>query len=125
MGFIFLWAFVDKLFGLGFTTTVANSWLKGGSPTYGFLMNATHGPFVDLFKSLAGVTLVDWLFMLGLLFVGITLIINRFVLWGALAGSVMLALMYLAAFPPTNNPAIDDHIVYILVLIVLALKSKE
>ncbi|MDP3763141.1 MAG: hypothetical protein Q8Q92_00565 [bacterium] len=125
MGFIFLWAFVDKLFGLGFATTKANAWLNGGSPTYGFLMNATKGPFVELFKSLAGVNAVDWLFMVGLLFVGLTLLVNRFVVWGSLAGSVMLLLMYLAVLPPPNNPFLDDHLVYILVLALLAFRSKD
>ena len=120
MGLIFLWAFVDKLFGLGFTTKSENSWLNGGSPTSGYLMNAVHGPFAEFFKSLAGIVVVDWLFMIGLLFVGITLLVNRFVIWGAIAGSVMLFLMWISAFPPANNPILDDHIVYILVLILLA-----
>ena len=104
MSLIFLWAFVDKLFGLGFATKSENSWLNGGSPTSGFLLNATHGPFAEFFKSLAGVAVVDWLFMLGLLFVGLTLLINRFVSWGAIAGGVMMALMWLSPFPPSNNP---------------------
>ena len=50
MGLIFLWAFVDKLLGLGFATKPENSWLNGGSPTSGFLLNATHGPLEALFK---------------------------------------------------------------------------
>ena len=125
MSLIFLWAFVDKLFGLGFATKSENSWLNGGSPTSGFLLNATHGPFAEFFKSLAGVAVVDWLFMLGLLFVGLTLLINRFVSWGAIAGGVMMALMWLSAFPPANNPVLDEHIVYILVLVLLAYRSKD
>ena len=120
MGFIFLWAFVDKLFGLGFATIAEKAWIHGGSPTYGFLAMATKGPFASLFNSLAGVALVDWLFMLGLLFVGVTLILNRYVKWGALAGMVMLALMYIAVLPPENNPIIDDHIIYILVLALIS-----
>ena len=44
LGWIFLWAFVDKLFGLGFATPSARSWLNGGSPTKGFLANAATGP---------------------------------------------------------------------------------
>ena len=125
MGLIFLWAFVDKLFGLGFATKSENSWLNGGSPTSGYLLNATHGPFAEFFKSLAGVAVVDWLFMVGLLFVGLTLLINRFVSWGAIAGGVMMALMWLSAFPPANNPVLDEHIVYILVLVLLAYRSKD
>lgn len=125
MGFIFLWAFVDKLVGLGFTTLKESAWLNGGSPTSGFLLNVTNGPLAEYFQALAGVSIVDWLFMLGLLGIGLTLIFNRLVVWGALAGSLMFILMYLAAFPPASNPFIDDHIIYILVLILIAFKSKE
>jgi len=125
MGFIFLWAFLDKTFGLGFATAPEKSWLNGGSPTTGFLSFGAKGPFVDLFNSLAGVALVDWMFMLGLLFVGLTMIFNRYVKWGALAGSLMLALMYLALLLPENNPIIDDHIVYIMVLALIAIKSEK
>lgn len=125
MSFIFLWAFVDKLFGLGFATTAEKAWINGGSPTSGFLLNATRGPLAEFFKGLAGMPVVDWLFMVGLLGVGLTLLLNRFVVWGAVAGSAMLLLMYLAVFPPANHPLLDDHLVYILVLALLAYKSTD
>lgn len=125
MGFIFLWAFLDKVFGLGFSTTPEKAWLHGGSPTSGFLSFGVKGPFAEIFHSLAGIAVVDWLFMLGLLFVGSTLIFNKYVKWGCLSGSLMLFLMYLALLLPENNPIIDDHIVYILVLSLLALESKK
>jgi len=125
MAFIFLWAFFDKLLGLGFATEKANAWINGGSPTTGFLTHATAGPFADFFKSLAGINLIDWAFMLGLLFIGATLLLNRYVLWGAVAGIVMMLLMWLAVLPPENNPIVDDHIVYALVLSLLAVKSKN
>lgn len=125
MGFTFLWAFLDKTFGLGFATTPEKSWLSGGSPTTGFLSFGAKGPFVEIFNSLAGVALVDWLFMLGLLFAGLTLILNKYVKWGALAGALMLALMYLALLFPENNPIIDEHIIYILVLALVAIKSEK
>ena len=115
LGFIFLWAFADKLFGLGFATTSAKAWINGGSPTYGFLSFGTKGPFAEIFKMLAGNNLVDVLFMAGLLFVGVTLIFNFWVKWGSVAGLSMLVLMYLAALPPENNPVLDDHIIYALV----------
>jgi len=125
MSFIFLWAFVDKVFGLGFATTAEKAWINGASPTAGFLSFGTHGPFASMFQSLVGMPVVDWLFMLGLLFVGMTLLLNRYVMWGAAAGVVMMLLMWLAALPPENNPIVDDHIVYALVLTLLALKSKR
>ena len=123
MSFIFLWAFFDKVFGLGFATTQAKSWLNDGSPTLGFLSHSV-GPFSGIFQSLAGLPVIDWLFMLGLLFVGLTLLLNRFVFWGAIAGALMVILMWLAVLPPPNNPIIDDHIVYALVFALIAVKSK-
>lgn len=125
MGFVFLWAFFDKVFGLGFATTSDKAWINGGSPTAGFLANAVRGPFAEIFQSLAGIAVVDWMFMLGLLFVGLTLIFNRYVKWGCLAGGLMLALMYLALLLPENNPIVDDHLVYILVLALIGLKSSK
>ena len=125
MGFIFLWAFLDKVFGLGFSTSSSKAWIHGGSPTYGFLSSAVKGPFVAFFHNLAGVAVVDWLFMAGLLFVGLTLIFNKFVKWGAVAGALMLLFMYLALLWPATNPIIDEHIVYILVLALIFLKSES
>ena len=125
MGFIFLWAFLDKTFGLGFATTADKAWILGGSPTSGFLTHAVVGPFATFFNSLAGVAIVDWLFMLGLLFVGVTLILNRYVKWGALGGIMMLILMYLALLFPENNPFVDDHIVYAVLLGYIAIHSRK
>ncbi|MCA9356478.1 hypothetical protein H6790_01475 [Candidatus Nomurabacteria bacterium] len=117
LGFVFLWAFIDKLVGLGFATTRDKSWLAGGSPTTGFLTYGVKGPFADFFGSLAGVHFVDWMFMLGLLFVGLTLCTGIYVRAGAAIGIIMLMLMYLALMLPENNPIIDDHIVYSLILL--------
>ncbi len=120
MGLIFLWAFFDKLFGLNFATTAEKAWLAGGSPTTGFLKFGVHGPFVDFFHSLAGLPIIDWLFMAGLLFIGATLTLGICVRLGSLAAIPLLILMYLAVgLPPENNPFIDDHIIYILVMLIL------
>lgn len=125
MAFIFLWAFFDKLLGLGFATTPAQAWIRGGSPTAGFLAMVVRGPFESFFHMLSGIAVVDLLFMFGLLFVGLTLALNKYVKWGSAAGIVMLALMYLALLFPTNNPIIDDHIVYILVLTLIYFKAPD
>ena len=118
MGLTFLWAFVDKLWGLGFATKLENAWLSGGSPTTGFLKFGVHGPFTEFFNSLAGSALVDWLFMLGLLFIGITLTLGIMTKLGGWAGILMLLLMYLAVgLPPEHHPFIEDHFVYIFVIL--------
>ncbi|HEX5456702.1 MAG TPA: hypothetical protein VFW77_05065 [Candidatus Saccharimonadales bacterium] len=128
LGLIFLWAFADKLWGLGYSTcadagagTINRycdaAWMHGGSPTSGFLQHATKGPFADIFQNIANNGLVDCFFMLGLLGIGLALVLGIFVRLGTFFGSVLLALMYLAALPPSTNPVLDEHIVYILVLI--------
>lgn len=125
MSGMFLWPFVDKVFGLGFATKSADAWINGVSPTSGFLLHGTYGPLATLFQSLAGMPLVDWLFMLGILGTGLTLLFNRFVVWGALAGSLIMLFIYMAAFPPVHSPLLDDHLLQILALILLAQRSRE
>ena len=126
MSFVFLWAFVDKVFGLNFSTKSADAWIHGGSPTHGFLAFGTHGPFINVFHLLATYShVIDWVFMLGLLFIGLTLVFNKYVKWGCLAGCVMLFFMYLSLLLPANNPVIDEHIVYILILMLIAFNSEE
>ncbi len=128
MGLIFLWAFFDKLLGLGFATCrdsatgvvsymCEKAWVNGGSPTYGFLTYGVHGPFVDFYHSLASSSVVAWLFMLGLLFIGLTLTFGLMIRLGALSGSLLLLLMYLGLIPPANHPFIDDHIIYSFVML--------
>jgi thiosulfate dehydrogenase [quinone] large subunit len=125
MSFIFLWAFADKTFGLGMATVRDNAWINGGSPTSGFLLKGTSGPLAEFFQGLANVGIVDWLFMLGLLGIGLGLLMRRYVKWAVVAGIIMMLLMYLATFPPENNPLIDEHIIYMLVLAVLAIESRR
>lgn len=125
VGFIFLWAFVDKVFGLGFATTADKAWLAGASPTAGFLQFAVHGPLAGFYHSLAGSGLVDWLFMLGLLFIGVSLMLGIFMKLGGYSGIIMLALMYGAlGLSPVNNPLIDEHVIYILVIFVLMMTNS-
>ncbi len=125
LGVMFLWAFLDKLLGLGYATERANAWVNGASPTFGFLTHGTRGPFAEIFQNMAGNPLVDWLFMLGLLGTGVTLLANRLVPWGALSGALIMLLIYFAAIPPEHNPIFDDHIVQIFALAVLGFKSVK
>ena len=76
------------------------------------------------FKSLAGNPVIDWAFMLGLLGVGISLLFNYLTRVGAFVGIILLVLMYLSVLPPENNPVIDDHIIYILVLILISRNAR-
>ncbi len=121
MGWVFLWPFLDKTFGLGHETASADAWINGGSPTSGFLGHATSGPLSSFYQSIAGHALADWLFMLGLLGIGLGLTLGVAVRLSAIAGGTLLVLMWSAVLPPDNNPFLDDHIIYALVLAILAL----
>jgi thiosulfate dehydrogenase (quinone) large subunit len=120
LGWIFLWAFLDKLFGLGRATPAEGAWLDGGSPTTGYLTNAPTGPFQDFYNNLSGAAWADWLFMIGLLAIGVALILGIGIRIAAVAGGLMLVLMWTAVLPPPNNPFMDDHLIYAMVLIGLA-----
>jgi len=123
LGWVFLWAFLDKLFGWGFATPAAKSWVNGGSPTTGFLKGTTDHTFGGFFSGLAGNVLVDWLFMLGLAGIGVALVVCAGVRIAAITGTVLLVLMWAAELPLTTNPFLDEHIVYAIVLVGLALAN--
>jgi thiosulfate dehydrogenase [quinone] large subunit len=123
LGWVFLWAFIDKLFGLGYATPAKNAWIDGGSPTKGFLGNAVSGPFEGFYHSFAGAAWADWLFMIGLAGIGIALIAGIGMRIAAAAGAVLLVAMWTAVLPPENNPFMDDHLVYAGVLVLLALTA--
>ncbi|MFH8448077.1 hypothetical protein ACH4CD_02460 [Streptomyces fungicidicus] len=130
-GFVFLWAFLDKAFGLGYATRGGNAWIDGGSPTEGFLGSVAVGPMESTFHGWAGAVWADWLFMLGLLGIGVALVAGVALRLAAVAGGVMMALMWVAEWPPAKhlsdgspsmspNPFADYHLVYAVVLIALA-----
>jgi thiosulfate dehydrogenase [quinone] large subunit len=118
MGWTFFWAFVDKLFGLGFATEAGKGWIDGGSPTFGFLSFATKGPFVEVFKGMAASATIEWLFLLGLLGIGLPLLLGVGVKIAASTGVVMYLLMYVAgSMPPEHNPFMDEHIIGAIIML--------
>jgi thiosulfate dehydrogenase [quinone] large subunit len=119
LGWTFLWPFLDKLFGLGHETTAAHAWIHGGSPSAGFLSGAV-GPFAGIYHAIAGAGLVDWLFMIGLLGIALALLLGIGMRIAAIAGAVLLILMWSASLPPQDDIFMDNHIIYALVLLGLA-----
>ncbi len=117
MGWVFLWSFLDKVFGLGFSTPAAKSWLSGFSPTAGFLKMGTAGPFAGVFQGLAGNPLIDWLFMMGLLLIGLSLISGIGMKIASWSGALFVFLLWTAHLPPQQNPVVDEHIIYLIVFI--------
>ena len=121
LGFTFFWAFLDKLFGLGYATPSERAWINGGSPTKGFLANSADGPFASLYKDIAGAGWADWLFMIGLAGIGIALLFGIGMRVAAVSGVVLYLMMWSVVLPPETNPVVDDHIIGALALLGLAL----
>jgi len=147
LGFVFLWAFLDKTFGLGWATPSAQAWKFGagdGSPTYGFLKFATnpnsplHSVWVSFSTTAEGNpnAWTNWLFMLGLLGIGVALVFGIFMRIGTISAVVLLAMMWLAEWPVSkmldaqgvntfNAPVIDYHVIYAVFAITLMLLGAE
>jgi thiosulfate dehydrogenase [quinone] large subunit len=130
-GFVFLWAFADKTFGLGYATPSTKAWINGGSPTKGFLASVDVGPMQGFFHTIAGTWYANWLFMIGLLGIGVALTLGIGLRVAAVSGTVMMAMMWLAEFPVarhitggaasgSTNPITDYHFAYAVIMIVLA-----
>lgn len=132
LGFVFLWAFLDKLLALGFSTGKnaetgdvdyfgEKAWISGGHVTEGYLVygGSPDSPFHDFFVDLGAERWTDVPFMLGLLGVGLALMLGIGTKIGAWAGAAMLLFMYATQMLPANNPILDDHIVYALAIVAI------
>jgi thiosulfate dehydrogenase [quinone] large subunit len=130
IGFTFLWAFLDKLFGLGFATPSSRAWINGGTPAQGFIRNI-EGPFASYFQVFAN-PFGDWLFMAGLLGIGVAMIAGAGLRIAAVAGTLLMLFMFLAEWPTatalvdgkvvsgSTNPIVDSHWHEALLLIISA-----
>lgn len=129
-GLTFLWAFVDKMFALGYHTGYDQSgtldrfgdaaFVNGGSPTEGFLANSADGPFKDFYTSIAGDAWADWAFMLGLFGIGLALTLGIGMRVAAATGALLYLMMWSVVLPPENNPVLDDHVLGAITLVALA-----
>lgn len=116
LGWLFMWPFFDKLFGLGFRTPAGGAVIDGVSPS-SYVVYQTGGVFGDLFNSLAGNAFIDVLFMFALIAIGISLIFGIASKLGTLGASLFFITMYLIQVPPLDNPLIDYHIICLLAIL--------
>ncbi len=124
-GFIFFWAFLDKTFGLGYSTPPERAWISGGTPSQGFLnSDSVIGPLKPFFASIAS-PVSDVLFMVAMLAIGVAVLLGVGLRVSAVVGTILMLAMYLAEWPfganaASTNPLVDYHIIYALALIVIA-----
>jgi thiosulfate dehydrogenase [quinone] large subunit len=121
LGWTLFWAFLDKLFGLGYATASNSSWLNGGSPTAGYLKFATSGPLSGFWNGLSGNSVVDALFMLALLAIGLAVILGIGTKISGISGALLMLMLWSTTLPPANNPIVDEHIVFLLVFLGMVL----
>ncbi|MFX4292123.1 hypothetical protein [Streptomyces bohaiensis] len=131
LGLVFLWAFLDKTLGLGYATSGESAWINGGAPAAGYLGGVSAGPLQSTFNGWAGAVWVDFAYMAGMLGLGVALVAGIGLRLAAAGGTVMMLMLWTAEWPvarvladgsPTmsTNPVVDMHVVYALVMVVLA-----
>ncbi|WP_152659393.1 hypothetical protein [Demequina salsinemoris] len=136
LGFYFLWAFIDKLFGLGYSVcrTTADdgtfsidafcdsAWINGGHVTEGYLVYGgnVNSPFHEFFVNLGAERWTDWPFMIGLLGVGLALMLGIGTKVGAISGTLMVTFMYMTQMPTTTNLFLDDHVIMAVAMLAAA-----
>lgn len=128
LGWTFLFAFLDKGFGrfvfeysgTSFGTQSDDAWINGGDPTWGFLVFGTKGKFFEgTFSDMAGSDIVIFLFMFGLLGVGLAMILGIGRKIAAVTGALMMVILWFASIPLVHNPFMDEHLIYALILLIL------
>lgn len=138
LGWSFLWAFLDKMFGLGFSTCRSaesssidylcdSAMIKGGSPTFGFLNFGTEGSHTGgLFSWMApsapdAINFADIGFMAALLLLGVSLMLGIGVRLSGIGGAVLMFFMFLAADVwPDTNPINSSHTIEMVALLGIA-----
>lgn len=122
IGWVFFWAFIDKLLGLGFSTPAENAWIRGGTPAQGFIQGI-ESPFAGFFQSLFLNSFGDALFMVGLLGIGLAMLLGGGLKIAAVTGTLLMFFMYLATLPAAvggTNPVTTSHWVEAALLVIAA-----
>ena len=111
-GWIMLWPFFDKLFGLGFQTPHGGGWIDGVSPS-SYVVYVAGGLFKDFYVSLAGNFVIDVILMAALLVLGVTLVLGIAARQTTSGMCAFLLIMYSLHVPPSDNPVVDYHIMLV------------
>lgn len=88
----------------------------------GYLTHAVPegNPFKELWPVLADMPIVDPLVQFGLTLVGLGIILGAFTRWNTFWAVVMMLLFWASSLPLENGIVVDQHVVYVAVLIGLS-----
>ena len=117
LGFMVMWGFLDKMFGLGFPTESSMAYINGGSPTHDFLMYASGGTFGWLFEPMIDISaFTDVVLLIAMFGLGIALLFGIGRKIGCIGGAILFFMFYLSVLPISDNPILDYHLIYIVIL---------
>ncbi|KGM13841.1 hypothetical protein [Cellulomonas bogoriensis] len=122
IGWIFFWAFIDRVFGLGYSTPSERAWINGGSPAQGYI-GGIEGPFADFLQGTFQNAFGDWLFMIGLFGIGIAMLLGAGLKIAAVTGTLLMFFMWLSQVPFVlggTNPVMTTHWLEAALLIIAA-----
>jgi len=116
LGWVLLWAGVDKVFGLGYPTEDGQAVIDGASATEGYLQHAlTPGSAAEpLLQPLAGNPLIDVLYLAGTLGAGVALLLGVGVRIAGLGGAALFVMLWFSSLPLEYNPFLDQHLFWAL-----------
>ncbi|WP_134322821.1 DoxX family protein [Cumulibacter soli] len=122
-GWVLLWAGLDKIFGLGYPTESGQGIVDGGSVTEGYLSFGVNpdSPVHGMLTAMAGNPIADGLYLAATLGAGIAVLLGVFVRIAAIGGSILMFMLWLSMLPLENNPFMDQHLLYALVGVAVAL----
>jgi len=63
--------------------------------------------------------------MVGLLLIGLSLILGIGIKIAAVSGITLTLMMWSSILPPKNNPLLDEHIIYALVLAIISTNNNQ
>jgi len=118
MGWLLLWSFFDKVFGLGFSTPAGGGWIDGVSPS-SYISYVASGPLADFYISLGGNVFVDILMMAGLLCIGGTLIFGFASKICTAAFIAFMLIMFSLQLPPNDNPIINYKVLLAVAMLAI------
>jgi thiosulfate dehydrogenase (quinone) large subunit len=121
VGWVFLWSFLDKAFGFGYATPSEGAWINGGSPAAGWLEHGTAAsPFAPMFSAMAGSGVVDVLYMVAMLGIGLALILGIGLRVNAVLGGLVVLMMWAGSLPLETNPFFSYHLLYAILFVAFA-----
>ncbi|MEO6956002.1 MAG: hypothetical protein ABI137_04595 [Antricoccus sp.] len=124
IGWMFIWTFIDRTFGLGRPTSHDQAWTRGGSPIDGFVGSArdsgSRNPVPGFWQFLSEQhAWVNIVLMVLIAVIGVLLVLGFGMWFSCVAGAILLLLQWFTAWPIKDNLFLNSALLGAVVLIAL------